>query len=324
MNLLVTGGAGFIGSEFVRSALNGNFKEFGIEISKIRVIDALTYAGNLDNLKSIASDDRFDFVHGNICDQSLVTKITQDIDCVINFAAESHVDRSILNSNLFLESNILGLNTLLNATLQNRVKKFVQISTDEVYGSISTGSWDEYSPLLPNSPYSASKASGELLLRSYINTYGINVITTRCSNNYGPFQNIEKLIPLVITNLLNGKKVPVYGDGKNVREWIHVSDHVRAVAFLLAHGTNGETYNIGSGNEIENIELVNLIIQLFGLDSKFVEFVKDRPGHDRRYSINSNKISKLGFKSLINFPDGLSETINWYKQNIEWWSSQKP
>ena len=323
MNLLVTGGAGFIGSEFVRSALNGNFKEFGLEISKIRVLDALTYAGNLANLEDISNDNRYEFVQGNICDQSLVSDLTKDIDCILNFAAESHVDRSILNSNLFLESNLLGLNTLLNATLQNGVKKFVQISTDEVYGSISIGSWDESSPLLPNSPYSASKASGELLIRSYINTYGLNAIITRCSNNYGPFQNIEKLIPLVITNLLQEKKVPVYGDGRNVREWIHVSDHVRAIAFLMLYGTNGETYNIGSGNEMENIELVNLILEKFGRDSKSIEFVKDRPGHDQRYSVKSKKINDLGFNLKTNFPDGLSETINWYKNNKIWWEIKR-
>ena len=319
MNLLVTGGAGFIGSEFVRSALQGKFKEFEFEISNIRVLDSLTYAGNLENLEPISNDPRYQFVKGNICDQSLVNEITKDIDCIINFAAESHVDKSILNSNLFLESNLLGVNTLLNATLQNKVNKFIQISTDEVYGSITTGSWNEHSPLLPNSPYSASKASGELLIRSYINTYGLNAIITRCSNNYGPYQNIEKLIPLAITNLLQGKKIPVYGDGKNVREWIHVSDHVRAIAFLITHGVNGETYNIGSGNEIQNIDLVELILEKFGLDSTYVEFVNDRPGHDIRYSIISQKIIDLGFETNINFAYGLSETINWYKNNTNWW-----
>lgn len=319
MNLLVTGGAGFIGSEFVRSALDGKFEEFELEISNITVLDALTYAGNLENLKPVSNDPRFQFVKGNICDQLLVNEITKDVDCIINFAAESHVDKSILNSNLFLESNLIGVNTLLNATLQNNVNKFVQISTDEVYGSITTGSWDENFPLLPNSPYSASKAAGELLIRSYINTYGLNAVITRCSNNYGPYQNIEKLIPLVITNLLRGKKVPVYGDGKNVREWIHVSDHVRAIAFLISNGRNGETYNIGSGNEIKNLELVNLILEKFGLDSTYIEFVSDRPGHDLRYSINSQKINNLGFKSSIDFANGLSDTIDWYRNNTKWW-----
>lgn len=319
MNLLVTGGAGFIGSEFVRSALDGKFEEFELEISNITVLDALTYAGNLENLKTVSNDPRFQFVKGNICDQLLVTEITKDVDCIINFAAESHVDKSILNSNLFLESNLIGVNILLNATLQNNVNKFVQISTDEVYGSITTGSWDENFPLLPNSPYSASKAGGELLIRSYIKTYGLNAVITRCSNNYGPYQNIEKLIPLVITNLLQGKKVPVYGDGKNVREWIHVSDHVRAIAFLISNGRNGETYNIGSGNEIKNIELVNLILEKFGLDSTYIEFVSDRPGHDLRYSINSQKINNLGFKSSIDFVNGLSDTIDWYRNNTNWW-----
>jgi dTDP-glucose 4,6-dehydratase len=319
MNLLVTGGAGFIGSEFVRSALDGKFEEFELEISNITVLDALTYAGNLENLKPVSNDPRFQFVKGNICDQLLVNEITKDVDCIINFAAESHVDKSILNSNLFLESNLIGVNTLLNATLHNNVNKFVQISTDEVYGSITTGSWDENFPLLPNSPYSASKAGGELLIRSYINTYGLNAVITRCSNNYGPYQNIEKLIPLVITNLLQGKKVPVYGDGKNVREWIHVSDHVRAIAFLISNGRNGETYNIGSGNEIKNIELVNLILEKFGLDSTYIEFVSDRPGHDLRYSINSQKINNLGFKLSIDFVNGLSDTIDWYRNNTNWW-----
>jgi dTDP-glucose 4,6-dehydratase len=319
MNLLVTGGAGFIGSEFVRSALDGKFEEFELEISNITVLDALTYAGNLENLKPVSNDPRFQFVKGNICDQLLVNEITKDVDCIINFAAESHVDKSILNSNLFLESNLFGVNTLLNATLQNNVNKFVQISTDEVYGSITTGSWDENFPLLPNSPYSASKAGSELLIRSYINTYGLNAVITRCSNNYGPYQNIEKLIPLVITNLLQGEKVPVYGDGKNVREWIHVSDHARAIAFLISYGKNGETYNIGSGNEIKNIELVNLILEKFGLDSTYIEFVSDRPGHDLRYSINSQKINNLGFKSSIDFANGLSDTIDWYRNNTKWW-----
>lgn len=321
MNLLVTGGAGFIGSEFVRSALGGKFEEFELEISNITVLDALTYAGNLENLQPVSNNPRFQFVKGNICDQLLVNEITKGIDCIINFAAESHVDKSILNSNLFLESNLIGVNTLLNATLQNNVNKFVQISTDEVYGSISTGSWDENFPLLPNSPYSASKAGSELLIRSYINTYGLNAVITRCSNNYGPYQNIEKLIPLVITNLLQGIKVPVYGDGKNIREWIHVSDHVRAIAFLISYGKNGETYNIGSGNEIKNIELVNLILEKFGLDSTYIEFVSDRPGHDLRYSINSQKISNLGFKSSIDFANGLSDTIDWYRKNTNWWKT---
>ena len=262
MKIFVTGGAGFIGSEFVRMSLNGDLQDIGINPTKVIVYDALTYAGNLNNLKSISSDIRYEFIQGNICDPQILNKIPDDCDLIINFAAESHVDRSIDGPDVFVKTNILGTQNLLEAAKKKGVKKFVQISTDEVYGSIETGSWDELFPLKPNSPYAASKAAADLISLSYYKTFGVPVIITRCSNNYGYFQNVEKLVPLFITNLLAGKKVPLYGSGKNIREWIHVSDHVRGIAHAIKYGEFGEVYNLAGDTELTNLDITRLLLKL--------------------------------------------------------------
>ncbi len=289
MKILVTGGAGFIGSEFVRSLLQDKYAEFGLIPKEVIVIDALTYAGNLENLEEIRTDPRYKFVHGSITDFELMLEISKSCDLLVNFAAESHVDRSIENPSIFIETNVLGTYTVLEVAKRNEVKRVIQISTDEVYGSIKIGSWDENSPLQPNSPYSASKASGDLLARSYVNTYGMDVIVTRCCNNYGPYQHPEKLIPLLITKILNGEDLPIYGDGKNVREWIHVSDHARAIAFLSGQGISGEIYNIGSDEEFSNISLALEIVEIMQPNKSKIKYVEDRKGHDFRYSLDDSK-----------------------------------
>lgn len=316
MKILVTGGAGFIGSEFVRSLLQNKYSEFGLNPSEVIVIDALTYAGNLENLAEISNDSRFKFVHGNITDFELMLKISKSCDLLVNFAAESHVDRSIDNPSIFIETNVLGTYTVLEVAKRNNVKRVIQISTDEVYGSIENGSWDENSPLQPNSPYSASKASADLLARSYVKTYGFDVIVTRCCNNYGPYQHPEKLIPLLITKILNGEDLPIYGDGKNIREWIHVSDHARAIAFLAVQGISGETYNIGTPDEIENIELANLLLETSNSKNSKLIFVTDRQGHDLRYSLNTKKLKKMGFVLEKSLKSQLIDTLTWYRERI--------
>ena len=321
MKIFVTGGAGFIGSEFVRMSLNGDLQEIGINPTKVIVYDALTYAGNLNNLKSISSDIRYEFIQGNICDPQILNKIPDDCDLIINFAAESHVDRSIDGPDVFVKTNILGTQNLLEAAKKKGVKKFVQISTDEVYGSIETGSWDELFPLKPNSPYAASKAAADLISLSYYKTFGVPVIITRCSNNYGYFQNVEKLVPLFITNLLAGKKVPLYGSGKNIREWIHVSDHVRGIAHAIKYGEFGEVYNIAGDTELTNLDITRLLLKYFKLDETYISYVPDRKGHDFRYALNSSKIQKIGFKNKIEFKKGLVDTISWYKNNSDWYNS---
>ena len=321
MKIFVTGGAGFIGSEFVRMSLNGDLQEIGINPTKVIVYDALTYAGNLNNLKSISSDIRYEFIQGNICDPQILNKIPDDCDLIINFAAESHVDRSIDGPDIFVKTNILGTQNLLEAAKKKGVKKFVQISTDEVYGSIETGSWDELFPLKPNSPYAASKAAADLISLSYYKTFGLPVIITRCSNNYGYFQNVEKLVPLFITNLLAGKKVPLYGSGKNIREWIHVSDHVRGIAHAIKYGEFGEVYNIAGDTELTNLDITRLLLKYFKLDETYISYVPDRKGHDFRYALNSSKIQKIGFKNKIEFKKGLVDTISWYKNNSDWYNS---
>lgn len=321
MKIFVTGGAGFIGSEFVRMSLNGDLQEIGINPTKVIVYDALTYAGNLNNLKSISSDIRYEFIQGNICDPQILNKIPDDCDLIINFAAESHVDRSIDGPDIFVKTNILGTQNLLEAAKKKGVKKFVQISTDEVYGSIETGSWDELFPLKPNSPYAASKAAADLISLSYYKTFGVPVIITRCSNNYGYFQNVEKLVPLFITNLLAGKKVPLYGSGKNIREWIHVSDHVRGIAHAIKYGEFGEVYNIAGDTELTNLDITRLLLKYFKLDETYISYVPDRKGHDFRYALNSSKIQKIGFKNKIEFKKGLVDTISWYKNNSDWYNS---
>jgi dTDP-glucose 4,6-dehydratase len=319
MRLLVTGGAGFIGSNFVRRIVDGTLSG----VSSITVLDKLTYAGSLSNLNMLAKDS-FEFVRGDICDSALIDSLTKKSDAVVNFAAESHVDRSITAARDFVETNILGTQTLLNYALKNEVSTFVQVSTDEVYGTIDEGSWSEESPLLPNSPYSASKASADLIARSYYRTFDMDVRVTRCSNNYGPHQYPEKVIPLFVTNIIDGKKVPLYGNGLNVRDWLHVDDHCKGIHDVLNKGKSGQIYNIGGGRELNNRELTDTILALMGKDSTSIEYVEDRLGHDLRYSVSHEKISReLGYEPQVTFEQGLLETINWYKENESWWRPLK-
>jgi dTDP-glucose 4,6-dehydratase len=321
MRILVTGAAGFIGSNFVRKAYDRTLSG----ISRIVVLDKLTYAGSEKNLKVIQEKNNYSFVIGDICDPLIVNSLISEVDAVINFAAESHVDRSIQSSAEFINTNVSGVQVLLDAIkASNRKIRFVQVSTDEVYGSISSGSWDENSPLLPNSPYSASKAGGELLARSYHRTHGLDVVITRCSNNYGTHHFPEKLIPLFITNLLDGKKVPVYGSGLNVRDWLHVDDHCEGIFRVLMSGKSGEVYNIGGGRELSNLEITRLILEAMNADDSAIEYVEDRKGHDFRYSINWSKIQReLGYEPVVKFEDGLKQTIDWYRDNREWWEPLK-
>jgi dTDP-glucose 4,6-dehydratase len=321
MRLLVTGGAGFIGSNFVRRALDGTFRDF----SEIVVLDKMTYAGVVANLQDVADHPKYRLIKGDICNASLVTTLVSEVDAVLNFAAESHVDRSIANAADFVETNVAGVQVLLDAIKATRRKiRFLQVSTDEVYGSIEAGSWDENSPLLPNSPYSASKAGGELLARAYHRTHNLDVVITRCSNNYGPFHFPEKLIPLFITNLIEGRKVPVYGNGKNVRDWLHVDDHCNGIYMALMNGRSGEVYNIGGGSELTNLEITHLILKIMGAGESSIEYVQDRKGHDFRYSVDWKKINlELGYEPQVKFADGLLETIAWYRNNHTWWEPLK-
>jgi dTDP-glucose 4,6-dehydratase len=321
LKLLVTGAAGFIGSNFVRMIAQGEL----IGISSVTVLDKLTYAGVKSNLDSVSNFSRYAFIEGDICDSLMVTELLQDVDAVINFAAESHVDRSINGAADFVQTNIVGVQVLLDAIKASARKiRFLQVSTDEVYGSIESGSWSEELPLQPNSPYSASKASGELLARSYNKTHGMNVVITRCSNNYGTHHFPEKLIPLFITNLIEGKKVPVYGNGMNVRDWLHVDDHCRGIHAVLMNGRSGEVYNIGGGRELTNNEITSLILAAMGADESSIEYVEDRKGHDLRYSVDWTKIKReLGYEPQVKFEDGLKETIQWYRENEAWWKPLK-
>ena len=315
MRLIVTGGAGFIGSNYVKQLVGGALSG----VSRVTVLDKLTYAGTRTNLLNLPTDD-FEFIEGDICDQPLVTKLLERHDALVNFAAESHVDRSISGSRDFVLTNVLGTHTLLEEARRKGDFLFVQVSTDEVYGSVNLGSSTESDPLLPNSPYSASKASADLLARSYYKTHGLDVRVTRCSNNYGANQFPEKLIPLFITNLMEGKKVPVYGQGLNVRDWIHVDDHCRGIHLVLMDGSAGNIYNIGGGTEISNIDLTRKILHLMGKDESSLDFVKDRLGHDLRYSVDHGKITReLGYAPSISFEDGLKETVEWYQSNQAWW-----
>jgi dTDP-glucose 4,6-dehydratase len=319
MKILVTGGAGFIGSNFVKRQINSN----PMKVSKIVVLDKLTYAGNLNNFTPVERNE-FEFIQGDICDSSLVEKLIAGIDVVLNFAAESHVDRSILSASDFVKSNTFGTQVLLENSLKAGVGKYVQVSTDEVYGSIDEGSWDEGFPLSPNSPYAASKASADLFVRAYNRTFEMNTNVTRCSNNYGPFQYPEKVIPLFVTNLIQGKKIPIYGQGLNVRDWLHVDDHCRGIEAVVKKGRPGEIYNIGGGTELTNIDLAERILAEFGANPSKIDFVSDRLGHDKRYSVNIAKIStELGFVPEIVFKDGLHKTINFYKENPDWWINLK-
>ena len=321
MRILVTGGAGFIGSNFVRRIAGGSLSG----ISSVVVLDKLTYAGVLVNLDSAKGMKGFRFVEGDICDSKLVSELLADVDAVVNFAAESHVDRSIGSAAEFVETNVGGVQVLLDAIkASGRKIRFVQVSTDEVYGSIESGSWTEEWPLMPNSPYSATKAGGELLARAYHKTHGLDVVTTRCSNNYGTHHFPEKLIPLFVTNLLEGKKVPVYGNGRNVRDWLHVDDHCRGIHKVLMNGRPGEVYNIGGGRELTNNEITSLILAAMGKDESSIESVEDRKGHDLRYSVDWTKIkNELGYQPQVKFEDGLSDTIQWYRDNESWWRPLK-
>ena len=321
MRVLITGGAGFIGSNFVRMIAQGLFSD----ISTVQVLDKLTYAGVVENLLGVSTIPNYAFFQGDICDPSLVSELISEVDAVINFAAESHVDRSISGAVDFVQTNIVGVQVLLDAIKSSGKKiRFLQISTDEVYGSIEEGSWSENWPLQPNSPYSASKASGELLARSYNKTHGMDVVITRCSNNYGTHHFPEKLIPLFITNLLEGKTVPVYGTGNNIRDWLHVDDHCRGIYQVLMNGRSGEVYNIGGGRELTNLEITELILDAMGADESSIEYVEDRKGHDLRYSVDWAKIrSELGYEPQVKFEDGLRETIQWYRDNESWWKPLK-
>jgi len=319
MRVLVTGGAGFIGSNFVRRIVDGSLSG----IDHVTVLDKLTYAGTLTNLETLPKES-FEFVQGDIGDSDLVNSLASRHDAIVNFAAESHVDRSITGAKDFVVTNVLGTQNLLDSALRNEVRTFVQISTDEVYGTIDEGSWHEEYPLLPNSPYSASKASADLLIRSYHRTFGLDARITRCSNNYGPHQFPEKVIPLFVTNLIDGKKVPLYGKGMNVRDWLHVDDHCRGIHAVLIKGESGQIYNIGGGQELTNRELTSIILEKMGCDDSSIEFVQDRLGHDLRYSVSIEKISaELGYEPRVRFEDGISETIEWYKANEKWWRPLK-
>jgi dTDP-glucose 4,6-dehydratase len=322
MKLLVTGGAGFIGSNFVRMALTDKFPDFNVE--QLIVLDLLTYAGDEENLKSVASDKRYKFVKGDIRDLELAKKLMQEADQLVHFAAESHVDRSIEGGSEFVSTNVMGTQVLLDAARLTNIKRFVHVSTDEVYGSISEGSWPEDHPLLPNSPYSASKAGSDLLVRAYNRTHKLDTVITRCSNNYGQYQFPEKVMPLFITNIIEGKKVPLYGNGLNVRDWLHVDDHCRGIALALTKGRAGEIYNIGGGTELTNVGLTHKILKAMGVGEEFIQPVEDRKGHDLRYSVDISKINKeLGYSPQVNFEEGLEQTINWYKNNDAWWKKHK-
>jgi dTDP-glucose 4,6-dehydratase len=319
VRVLVTGGAGFIGSHYVRTLLAGGYPAFaGAEVV---VLDLLTYAGTRTNLPL---DPRLTFVHGDIRDPVMVAAVMAGTDTVVHFAAESHVDRSISGAADFVSTNVVGTQVLLQAALDARVSRFVHVSTDEVYGSIDEGSWPETHPLEPNSPYSASKAGSDLLARSYHRTFGLPVCITRCSNNYGPHQFPEKVIPLFVTNLLDGHKVPLYGDGLNVRDWLHVDDHCRGIQLVAEKGRDGEVYNIGGGTELTNLELTTRLLAAVGKGEDMIERVADRLGHDRRYSVDWTKIAtELGYAPRTTFEEGLAETVRWYRDHRNWWEPLK-
>ncbi|MBO0913754.1 dTDP-glucose 4,6-dehydratase [Streptomyces laculatispora] len=318
--ILITGGAGFIGSHYVRTLLNDGYENW--KGAHVTVLDKLTYAGNHQNLPS--THPRLTFVQGDICDSGLLRELLPGHDAVVHFAAESHVDRSLESAEEFVHTNVTGTQRLLDAVLAARVQRVVHVSTDEVYGSIDEGSWTEEWPLAPNSPYSASKAASDLLARSYWRTHGLNLSITRCSNNYGPYQHPEKLIPLFVTNLLEGEQVPLYGDGGNIREWLHVDDHCRAIDLVLNEGRAGEIYNIGGGNEQTNRAITERLIALTRQDWSMVRHVPDRKAHDLRYSLDESKIrDELGYAPRITFEQGLADTVAWYNDNPGWWKGTK-
>ncbi len=317
MKILVTGGAGFIGSCFIRHMLQTH------PYYKIVNLDALTYAGNLENLYDVKDNPNYEFIHGDICDKKLVPQIVSGVDAIVNFAAESHVDRSITGPEVFIDTNIKGTLNLLQAAKEFHIERYLQVSTDEVYGSLGKeGYFTEETPLAPNSPYSASKASADMVVRAYYETYGLPTLITRCSNNYGPYQYPEKLIPFFISKLLKDEKVPVYGDGLNVRDWLYVYDHCAAIDTVLHKGTPGQVYNIGGHNEKTNMEITKLVLEAMNKDESYIEHVEDRLGHDRRYAICNDKItSELGWKPSVTFEEGILLTIDWYLNNKQWMKS---
>jgi dTDP-glucose 4,6-dehydratase len=318
VKIVVTGGAGFIGSHYVRSVISGAYP--AVAEAEVLVLDKLTYAGSLENLAPVSDSSRLRFVQGDICERDVVDEVLSGADVVVHFAAESHVDRSISGAADFVITNVLGTQTLLEGARRAGVRRLVHVSTDEVYGSIASGMWTEEHPLEPNSPYSASKAGSDLLARAYARTYGLDVCVTRCSNNYGPYQFPEKVIPLFVTNLLDGGRVPLYGDGGNVRDWLHVDDHCRGIQLVVEGGRAGEVYNIGGGTELSNKELTRRLLDACGADWSRVDLVADRLGHDRRYCVDVSKItSELGYAPRVDFAAGLAETVAWYRDNRAWW-----
>ena len=322
MKILVTGGAGFIGSEYVRALLAGGLED-GAD-HQVTVYDKLTYSGNLANLAPVADDSRYTFVRGDINNSELLDHVLPGHDAIVHFAAESHVDRSIAGASDFVTTNVLGTQTLLDAARRNGIARFLHVSTDEVYGSIDEGSWTEEWPLAPNSPYSAAKAGSDLLVLAAHRTHKLDTVVTRCSNNYGHYHFPEKMIPLFVTNLLDGGRVPLYGDGGNVRDWLHVSDHVRGIHLALTKGRSGEVYNIGGGTELTNKELTQRLLDACGADWSSVDNVPDRKGHDRRYSLDITKISReLGYAPQVSFDEGLARTVEWYRENRAWWEPLK-
>ncbi len=319
--VFVTGGAGFIGSNYVRRMLTGAYP--GFEDAEVTVFDKLTYAGNLDNLSGVADSSSYRFVQGDICDAALLDEVLPGHTHVVNFAAETHVDRSIFGGAEFVTTNVLGSQTLFDACMRNDIPRVVHVSTDEVYGSIAEGSFTETDRLDPNSPYSAAKAGSDLLARAYAVTHGLNVSVTRCTNNYGPYHFPEKVIPLFVTNLLDGKKVPLYGDGGNVRDWLHVDDHCRGIQLVLETGEPAEYYNIGGGVELSNKELTQHLLDACERDWSFVEYVEDRKGHDRRYSLSDDRLRAMGYQPQVTFDEGLAGVVQWYRDNRDWWEPLK-
>jgi dTDP-glucose 4,6-dehydratase len=321
MRILVTGGAGFIGSHYVRTLLGNGYP--GYEDAHVTVLDKLTYAGNLASLEPVAGSTRLAFTRGDICDRDLLASVVPGHDAVVNFAAETHVDRSIAGASNFVAANVTGVQELLRACLEAKVPRVVQVSTDEVYGSTAAGSWTEDAPLDPSSPYSAAKAGGDLMARAYARTYGLNVSITRCCNNYGPYQHPEKVIPLFVTNLIDGLKVPLYGDGQNVRRWVHVDDHCRGIQLVLERGKPGAVYHIDGDAELSNIDLTRALLEHFGARWDMVAHVEDRKAHDRRYSLDDSLLRGMGYCPRIPFRDGLTATVQWYRDNRRWWEPLK-